>query len=240
MYQEYPKKQLLFTKGYKMKIRTDFVTNSSSYSSAEIVIDNPVLLEILQKYKDMGTFDPEYSDFSIGNYEYFEDGPLTSNKKITKNPALAVGLFEFSGSWRNVPSSLGEVVEYILSCLEDGDLITDKDLFEQMKSEMENKSDEITAAYKQVIWGHSYTNNEENPEDYNGYITDSENFVFDPAKGEDYHYIRSADAGSDEEVEEGFIYKEKHIINGKVIVDFDVERGVRAEDMESDDEFEDE
>ena len=34
-----------------MKMRTDFVTNSSSYSTAEVVIDNPVLLEILQKYK---------------------------------------------------------------------------------------------------------------------------------------------------------------------------------------------
>ena len=35
-----------------MKIRTGFVTNSSSYCSAEVVIDNPVLLGILKKYKD--------------------------------------------------------------------------------------------------------------------------------------------------------------------------------------------
>ena len=39
-----------------MKIRTDFVTNSSSESTAEIVIDNSLLLEILKKYKDMGAF----------------------------------------------------------------------------------------------------------------------------------------------------------------------------------------
>lgn len=39
-----------------MKIRTNFVTNSSSYSSAEIKIDNPVLLEILEKYKTLGAF----------------------------------------------------------------------------------------------------------------------------------------------------------------------------------------
>lgn len=35
-----------------MKIRTGFVTNSSSYSSAEIIIDNPVLIDILKKHKD--------------------------------------------------------------------------------------------------------------------------------------------------------------------------------------------
>ena len=66
-----------------MKIRTDFVTNSSSESSVEVFIDNPVLLEILQKYKDLGLFieDGERAyDFGIGyafswyaGY-YFEDG----------------------------------------------------------------------------------------------------------------------------------------------------------------------
>ncbi len=52
-----------------MKIRTDFVTNSSSYTSACIVIDNPVLLEILQKYKDLGVFDNARPCFSIGSYK---------------------------------------------------------------------------------------------------------------------------------------------------------------------------
>ena len=33
-----------------MKIRTNFVTNSSSYSSAEIKIDNPVLKKKMKKY----------------------------------------------------------------------------------------------------------------------------------------------------------------------------------------------
>jgi len=213
-----------------MKIRTDFVTNSSSYSTAEVVIDNPILLEILQKYKDMGTFDLRYQDFSIGNYENLENDPRLFHEEISNTPALAVGLFEASGHWGYVPSSLGDVVECILSCLEDGDLIMDKGLFEQMKSEMENKSDEITAAYKQVIWGYSYTYNEENSEDYNGYITEDSNFTFDPLKGEDYHDIKSAGPGSDEKVEEGFVYSEEHIINGEVITDFEFEPEDEGED----------
>ena len=37
-----------------MKLRTGFVTNSSSYSSAEVVIENPVLIEIIRKYELLG------------------------------------------------------------------------------------------------------------------------------------------------------------------------------------------
>lgn len=220
-----------------MKIRTDFVTNSSSYSTAEVVIDNPVLLEILQKYEKMGTFDIRRRDFSINNYENLEIDPRSSHEEISITPALAVGLMDDSYSWGNVPSSLSDVVENILCSLNEGGSIKDNDLFAQMKSEMENKSDEITAAYKQVIWNRSYTNNEENPEDYNGYITEKKNFVFDPVKGEDYHFTKIAGIGEDEEIEEGFVFAEKHVVNGEIVVDFVFESEDEGED---DEEYEEE
>lgn len=46
-----------------MKIRTDFVTNSSSYNSCVIRIDNPVLEEIFKKYKDGCLFSSKRFDY---------------------------------------------------------------------------------------------------------------------------------------------------------------------------------
>lgn len=230
-----------------MKIRTDFVTNSSSYSSAEVIIDNPVLLEILKKYEDMGTFSSRNQDFSIGNYENLEVDPHWSHEEISITPAIAVSVVEGSYPWSNVPSSLSDVVENILYCLEEVGSIKDNDLLGKMKSELEYRSDEITAAYKQVIWGNSDSDNDEGKaEDYNGYITDETIFTFDPLKGEDYHYIKSAGPGSDEKVKEGFVYSEEHIINGEVITDFEFEpkdegkNDEETEDEESEDEDYDE
>ena len=50
-----------------MKIRTDFVTNSSSTGNILVLIDNPLLLEILMKYKEMGLFDENKMYFKIGS-----------------------------------------------------------------------------------------------------------------------------------------------------------------------------
>ena len=51
-----------------MKIRTDFVTNSSSSNSTEIMVDNPVLLGILSRYQDMGAFGEHKQPFGSGQF----------------------------------------------------------------------------------------------------------------------------------------------------------------------------
>lgn len=220
-----------------MKIRTDFVTNSSSYSSAEVVIDNPVLLEILQKYKDMGTFDLEESDFSIGTYEVFGIPSTYSCEEFSKTPAIYAESPDEGFSWGNVPESLGDILECILSGLR-GNEISDEDLFEQMETELEAKSCEIKKAYKRVRWNYQETSNEGNPEHYNGNILHYENYEFDPIEGEKFNHTREAGWGSDEQVKEGFIYSEKRVINGEVVVDYKLEPEAAAEHAERDDEDE--
>src|SRR3990172_374232 len=56
-----------------MKIRTYFVTNSSSYCTTEVVIENRVLLEILRKHKDMGLFGNNDPIIGIGTYESVDE-----------------------------------------------------------------------------------------------------------------------------------------------------------------------
>jgi hypothetical protein len=122
----------------------------------EVVIDNPVLLDTLQKYKDMGLFDPDWSDFSIGDYEEFKIDSLPSHEAITQNPALSVGFKDIlanHSSWRYIiPSRLRDVVASMLQCLEEGVLETNKILFDQMRAEIDEKSVEIEAAFKRVVW----------------------------------------------------------------------------------------
>lgn len=220
-----------------MKIRTDFVTNSSSYSSAEVVIDNPVLLKILKKYKKKGTFDTDYSDFAIGDYELHEDVSHRPYMETTKNPALFV---DYGDGWLSVPSSLEDVVDYIIESIESGEAVADEELFEEMKSELEDRSEEIKAAYKFVHWHGGYESNELRTERYNGYVLDHEIFHFDPVKGEEYHYTLTAGPGSDTKVKEGFTFEEKHIVNGEVKVDFilrpDNQPEVEKSDNDEDDE----
>ena len=120
----------------------------------EVVIDNPVLLDTLQKYKDMGLFDPDWSDFSIGDYEEFKIDSLPSHEAITQNPALSVGFKDIlanHSSWRYIiPSRLRDVVASMLQCLEEGVLETNKILFDQMKAEIDEKSVEIEAPLNEL------------------------------------------------------------------------------------------
>lgn len=132
--------------------RAGVLLTADDGTSAEVVIDNPVLLKIMQKYKDVGIFDLDCSHFSVGNYENFDTDLLSMDEEISKTPALAVGLKKDGYCWDIVPFELNDVVNCILVSLERYDEINENVLFEQLKDEVEENIDEINTAFGQVIW----------------------------------------------------------------------------------------
>lgn len=138
-----------------MKIRTNFVTNSSSTEWGEVVIDNPVLLEILSRYKALGTFG-ENTWFKIGAFLTEDDidyVPELDPDIKTKTPAFHSYRAE---DLLYCPSSLEEVVEKIIGVMEtdtgnyEGEY--DYQLYKQLIEELTQREDEINHACKQVIW----------------------------------------------------------------------------------------
>ena len=149
-----------------MKIRTDFVTNSSSTCITEIVIDNPVLLQILQKYVDLGLFKDNAPFFGVGSYvsndtEYFFVENYSDGNQV-KTPAFFY--FEKSvvfpieplhydhGSGEFTPYSLMDVLMAIIEIINDGKDYLDDDLLIQMTTEMNQKKEKIVGGFKNVKW----------------------------------------------------------------------------------------
>ena len=137
-------------KGKKMKIRTNFVTNSSSYSSAEIKIDNPVLLEILEKYRDLGAFirDDGDEDFDlgwiIGSNECNGEAPVAL---YFNDPEQAEIMY--------APDSIEDVVNHILDVIVnewDRDKLKNESLFKECENELKARAEEINESYREVSW----------------------------------------------------------------------------------------
>ena len=118
-----------------MKIRTGFVTNSSSYSSAEIKIDNPVLLEILKKYKEMGAFKFDRGiDNMIGKSIHYKAEDVFGAEEI--------------------PDSLYNVIDYLMDLIFVGyDYMKkqDKKLLNEFEAEIKNQKIEINKNFKSVL-----------------------------------------------------------------------------------------
>jgi len=117
-----------------MKIRTDFVTNSSSYSSAEVVIDNPVLMEILIKYKEMGIFEQLFiwNCLKIGDHAFSYEAP-----EAYEAPC---------------PVTLAGVLGCLIEALLDAELRDDEGLFDQLIDELNQSEEEISQEYISVYW----------------------------------------------------------------------------------------
>jgi hypothetical protein len=187
-----------------MKIRTDFVTNSSSVSLAEVVIDNPILLEILQRYKEMGVFGETESSFAIGLYEANADGFDSKNYEMdTKTPAFFV--FESHGGegWStvdNTPKSLDEVVEniiYVMNHRENEPKNYIQTLYEAMKVELQNRAEEIKEGYLKIKWSFLDESGETVNPDENKWV-----FTYDPENGEKYSVSYFKGEAEDEEWDE--------------------------------------
>ena len=163
-----------------MKIRTDFVTNSSSYCTTEIIIDNPVLLEILQKYKGMGLFGDKDPIIGIGDFDSIDEhwhgyeGP-----EFLGVPAFYYyerqGVFDDESlKLASVsPRKLVNIIEALLSIMENGAGYLDEKILARLKEELKQRKDEIDQVYSRVYW--SYRNG-----------TERGKFEYDPINGESY------------------------------------------------------
>ncbi|NLB03283.1 MAG: hypothetical protein GX841_07870 [Bacteroidales bacterium] len=164
-----------------MKIRTDFVTNSSSESTAEIVIDNPMLLEILQRYKHLGAFG-ESPFFGIGEYVSGNEVPGI------KTPAFQFSEALYGEGWATVtssPKTLDEVLGEIIAIISDSTDLN-KELIAQMKEELRQKEAEIKKNYALVYWS-SIQEGEDLP------AVHGEEFTYDPENGEKHRAYSSTE-----------------------------------------------
>ena len=167
-----------------MKIRTDFVTNSSSTSEAEIVIDNIVLLEILQRYKEQGVFGEAKADFAIGTYSpiYWSD----FDKEI-KTPAFHYVEDMYGEGWSLLwddPGTLDEVLHGIIEIIDNDNrnqIQYDQILYEKMKEELYQKEEEIQAGYLKVFWKHKDETEKSVGDEFKWL------FIYEQKTGEQYH-----------------------------------------------------
>lgn len=157
-----------------MKLRTGFVTNSSSYSSAEIRIDNPVLLEILARYKAQGAFlmknGEDHRGYVVGQSEFAAKSTEIEPcclQEADKTPA-AVAFFDSTrATVFYAPGSLEEVADCILRLIA-GDFekfLQNRPLFTACREELKARREEILSAYREVYW---YACDEEQAEDEDG------------------------------------------------------------------------
>lgn len=184
-----------------MKIRTDFVTNSSSCTTAEIMIENALLLEILESYKDRGTFDGIDPYFGVGSYEINEDGYITdyANEYLSETKTPAFFLYEHlwgegSPKVEGCPKSLDKVLSNIISIMDNNDDEYDRDLYEQMCEELIQRHEEIKHYYRKVLWKFK-----DETEPTEGEIYKWE-FNYDPKKGEKFQ-VEYYKGDEDDEVE---------------------------------------
>jgi hypothetical protein len=146
-----------------MKIKIDFITNHSG-SSVDAIVDNPILLEIFQRYKDLGVFgDSRDMDFHIGFIDPDAYIDWESYGQISKTPAFMFFSGERGSDTSRIeicPDSLDDVLTYIIDVMdadtEEFSRYYDTDLYSQMKQELLERQQEIKEEYRKVLWDTDY------------------------------------------------------------------------------------
>ena len=129
------------------------------YSSAEIKINNPVLFEILKKYKDKGAFINskgfDLGDGIGGNERELKYGNLDEFSDADNTP---VAFYYFEAEMALIhfaPNSIENVADCIFDVIL-GDQtekdLKNKEIFEECKKEIHERAKEINENYIEVFW----------------------------------------------------------------------------------------
>ena len=116
-----------------MKIRTDFVTNSSSYSSAVIRIQSKELSDLIRSYQT------QYENL-FGEYPEMR----------IEDDCVVVDKNDVADGWQYVPQVLDDLIESLLDGLEGECEVTAA--FKKMRKEIRCRERELTDSIRSAHW----------------------------------------------------------------------------------------
>lgn len=147
-----------------MKIRSDFVTNSSSTSSVCVRVKSEELARLLAQYQHL---------FGKHNYvQIFSDGILVEE--------------EFADEWAGVPRSLEQLLDALLAGLQSEVILK----FEgspqvgEMQQQIKGRRQQLTDSVQQAVWDFLKEFVDENEE-----LIGRKRFFYDREKGGNGNYL---------------------------------------------------